>query len=342
MKNSSKKVLSFALATVVVAGGVVAANKGEVNASAYGNPSVSQISRLRAEDPLSGTINLNGNAVFGAMVYVEVASANTTALECNWTRDGQKIDGATELFYLIDKDDIGCIIGCEITATDRDGSLVTAFANPVEKKDGPAAPSVSSVSPSAKNGDGIIYGLDETMEWCTYQSFDRDVKPCTTSCITGLFAGDYYVRYKETETAKAGIAKHLWIPKGYGTDLTGEVALTGDAKFDSTLTAEVTNSNGQNLNYIWTRDGKLVEGETGDSYKLTVDDIGCVIGCEVFSTEKNGTIKAQTSSAVEKKDGPGRPDVDIVYPTAEDRAGKIIGVDPTMEYSTYQSMTTSV
>ena len=79
----------------------------------------------------------------------------------------------------------------------------------------PAAPEgITTYEPSVINGgDGKITGVDETMEYSTYLDF-QNAKPCTGTEITGLYAGDYYIRVAATETNKAGNVKKVTVYPG--------------------------------------------------------------------------------------------------------------------------------
>lgn len=69
----------------------------------------------------------------------------------------------------------------------------------------PAAPTgLKAVSPTKKDGrDGEISGTTDKMEYATNSDFSS-AKDCTGDTITGLPAGTYYVRVKETDKYEAG------------------------------------------------------------------------------------------------------------------------------------------
>ncbi len=334
MNKRASKLLTAMLAVAVVSCGVVIAQSGNVKAA-----DTITSNRLAVVAELDGNVSISGEAKYDSTLTAEVTDCNSTSLIYCWTRDNQLIEGATASEYTLTADDIGCSIACEVSATDRAGMLIASLGSPVEKKDGPGQPKFEIVYPSAQNGDGKFVGVDPTMEYSTYQGLSMNVKQCPDGELTGLFAGDYYIRYAETATTKAGQIRHVWL---ISSDITGKVTLTGDVKYDSTLTAEVSNCNTTNYTYQWTRDGEPIDGATGASYKLTENDIGYIIGCEVSSSVRTGKIVGKTASEVDKKDGPDMADLDIVYPSYENGDGKIIGVDPSMEYSTYQGMSRDV
>lgn len=85
----------------------------------------------------------------------------------------------------------------------------------IDKGDGPDAPTgLSGESPTTPDGsDGKISGVTEKMEYSDDPSFST-VTPCIGETITGLTAGTYYVRVKETATHYAGKAATVVVPVG--------------------------------------------------------------------------------------------------------------------------------
>ena len=75
----------------------------------------------------------------------------------------------------------------------------------IGKANGPAAPiGLSGIPPTSTGGsDGKIKGVTDRMEYSTKADFST-ATPCSGSEITGLSAGTYYVRVKETTTSEAG------------------------------------------------------------------------------------------------------------------------------------------
>ena len=81
----------------------------------------------------------------------------------------------------------------------------------IGKADGPAAPTgLTGVAPTSASGsDGRITGVTTEME---YSASGSSYTPCSGTEITGLTAGTYYVRYKETATHEAGAAATVSVP----------------------------------------------------------------------------------------------------------------------------------
>ena len=84
----------------------------------------------------------------------------------------------------------------------------------IAKADGPAAPAgAEGVAPStAESGDGKITGVTAAMEYAAEADFS-DAQDCAGNEITGLPAGTYHVRLKETETHEAGAAAEVTVPE---------------------------------------------------------------------------------------------------------------------------------
>ena len=84
----------------------------------------------------------------------------------------------------------------------------------IDKADGPAAPTgLSATSPTTNEGsDGTISGVDSSMEYADNSGFSS-VTACTGTEITGLSAGAYYVRVRETETHEAGAYASVTVPE---------------------------------------------------------------------------------------------------------------------------------
>lgn len=83
----------------------------------------------------------------------------------------------------------------------------------IAKADAPAAPSgLTGIAPTTANrADGKITGTTTAMEYATKANFS-DKNPCTANETTGLTAGTYYIRLKETDTHKAGAYATVVVP----------------------------------------------------------------------------------------------------------------------------------
>ena len=125
----------------------------------------------------------------------------------------------------------------------------------IGKAEGPKLPDgVYGIAPTTENGsDGKITGTTADMEYADNEAF-TGAKTCTDGTTTGLAAGTYYVRLKETETHKAGKAAEITVP-AYGTPTVKSISVNstahktqykvGDALDVTGLTIEVRTSDGK-------------------------------------------------------------------------------------------------
>ena len=119
-------------------------------------------------------------------------------------------------------------------------------------------------------------------------------------------------------------------------ELSGSVEITGELRFDETLSVDITGIKTENpgeLTYRWYRcnDGRGTGAAlvgSGDKYTLTAADIGKYIKVTVTAENVVGILSDTTSSAVKKASGPAAP---TNLNVNED--GEITGVDATMEYA---------
>lgn len=117
-------------------------------------------------------------------------------------------------------------------------------------------------------------------------------------------------------------------------ELSGSVKITGELRFDETLSVDITGIETENhgeLTYRWYRcnDGRGTGAAligSDNEYILTAADIGKYIKVTVTAENVVGILSDTTSSAVKKAVNDSTPHV-----TGED--GEITGVDATMEYA---------
>ena len=169
-----------------------------------------QMAVVKSEDAgeLSGSVEISGELRFGTEL---TATANVTSpkdpgeLTYRWYRcndgrgTGAALVGSGDK-YTLTAADIGKYIKVTVTAENVVGILSDTTSSAVKKANGPAAPTNLNV-----NEDGVITGVDATMEYADNSGF-AGAKTCPNDSISGLAGGTYYVRYKETATHEAGAA----------------------------------------------------------------------------------------------------------------------------------------
>ncbi len=85
-----------------------------------------------------------------------------------------------------------------------------------------------------------------------------------------------------------------------GTNVPGELALTGITLVGDVLTATVTDPNGTStINYQWQADGVDIPGATAQSFTLTADQRGASISVTATYTDDDGFAEAPTATAAD-------------------------------------------
>jgi len=302
------------------------------------NASANTTVTVQEPEALTGTVTISGTTKFGENLTASVSGGNNTGtLTYKWYRGATEIGTGTT--YTITVTDIDSTLKCEVESSVQTGKISTT-TGVIEKADGPSAPTgLLGVKPSALGGtDGKITGTTTLMEYSTTTSFGTSTD-CTGTEITGLSAGTYYVRLKETTTHFASAYATVIVPEEGA--FSGIVTISGTEKFGETLTASISGDNNTGtLTYTWYRGASLVG--TGVTYSIVTDDIGVTLECRVTSSVQTGYI-SKTTSAITKAVGPTAPTGLLgVKPTTVGRTdGKITGTTTLMEYSTTTSFDTS-
>lgn len=157
--------------------------------------------------------------------------------------------------------------------------------------------------------------------------------------VAGLLATGYAYYTPDgteiTDTGSASLPAQMAVVKSEDAgELSGSVEITGELRFDETLSVDITGIETENpgeLTYRWYRcndgrgTGAALVGR-GSTYTLTAADIGKYIKVTVTAENVVGILSDTTSSAVKKAVNDSTPHV-----TGED--GEITGVDATMEYA---------
>lgn len=159
--------------------------------------------------------------------------------------------------------------------------------------------------------------------------------------VAGLLAEGYSYFTPDgaeiTDTGSASLPAQMAVVKSKDAgELSGSVKITGELRFDETLSVDITGIETENhgeLTYRWYRcnDGRGTGAAligSDNEYILTAADIGKYIKVTVTAENVVGILSDTTSSAVKKASGPAAP---TNLNVNED--GEITGVDATMEYA---------
>ena len=193
----------------------------------------------------------------------------------------------------------------------------------IDKAPQTAPTGLTTENESAKGKkDGSIKNVDVSMEY----SVDQNVwKPITTNTITGISAGDYYVRYKETANYYASgatkVTVKMSVPDGGTTEDVTTEDVTTEASTDATTedTTEATTTTED-------RTDDTTEDVTTESTDDTQDETEDVTteSEEVVSTENQTTEKTDADKPDDQKNTGVKTGDDFAMKTAV--AGMIISL----------------
>ena len=167
-----------------------------------------QMAVVKSEDAgeLSGSVEITGELRFDETLSVDITGIETEnpgELTYRWYRcnDGRGTGAALVgrgSTYTLTAADIGKYIKVTVTAENVVGILSDTTSGAVKK-------AVNDSTPHVTGGDGVITGVNATMEYADNSGF-AGAKTCPNDSISGLAGGTYYVRYKETATHEASAA----------------------------------------------------------------------------------------------------------------------------------------
>ena len=178
----------------------------EVEDTATSLPAQMAVVKSEYAGELSGSVEITGELRFDETLSVDITGIETedpVTLAYRWYRcnDGRGTGAAlvgSDNEYILTAADIGKYIKVTVTAANVVGILSDTTSSAVKK-------AVNDSTPHVTGGDGVITGVNATMEYADNSGF-AGAKTCPNGSISGLAGGTYYVRYKETATHEAGAA----------------------------------------------------------------------------------------------------------------------------------------
>ena len=228
-----------------------------------------------------------------------------------WLRGGDAIDGAIDPTYSIVSEDVGEIIGVQVTAN-LDGYTPIVYVVSTSK---PIVPGVLTLAKPTITGtqqvgalltlqhlDPTPIGADQFVQWYrgptaivdatswTYTLVAADRGQVVSAKITATLDG-----YLDTTVTSSKTA-----PIAFGAlSVRGSVALSAlSAKVGATLTANPADWDpGAAIKYQWRRNGVAISGATAKTYKLIAADKGKKITVTVVVSKTGYTSVTITSAA---------------------------------------------
>lgn len=155
---------------------------------------------------LTGTVTITGETKFGSVLTATVTGSNNTGtLSYQWYRGGVELTGATSDTYTLVQNDLNEKMKVVVTSSVQTGNIKSAQTAVVEKADCLDVPTgLAGVAPSTAGGNnGKITGTTSAMEYSEYSDFHSS-EGCAENETRAWHPGTYYVRYRATDTHKAG------------------------------------------------------------------------------------------------------------------------------------------
>ena len=154
---------------------------------------------------LKGTISITGAPKYNEILtaaYTKGEGENDSSATWKWLQDGTEISGASGTTYHLTVNDIGKHISAKVTI--EEASKISNAVGPVEKADGPAAPT-NATATSTYNSITVTATPSADYEYAIQSS--ADIRWQNSNTFTGLNEGTTYtilIRVKETNTTKPG------------------------------------------------------------------------------------------------------------------------------------------
>jgi hypothetical protein len=310
---------------------LVAADAGtqvqcQVTATTSEAVSVKESSPLTVSPPPSTTPpappaagpTVSGTANVGQVLTCATGTWTGTSptLTFQWLHNGVAISGATSSTYTVAGSDLGANVQCQVSGENAGGKALQQSANKVITALPPSASAAPTVSGTETVG-GTLTCNNGT--WANGPSFGYEWLR-NGAAISGATAQTYVVAIADEgkvlqcrvtaansqSTAQAVSANTVVPPAPATTPPSQSVAgsVSGTAEVGQVLTcATGTWSGGPVLSRQWLRNGAPIAGAIGETYTLTLADLGKSVQCQVTAANAGGASVAinATSGSVKPR-----------------------------------------
>ena len=294
------------------------------------------------EDVIGGKLTVDGTLEYGKVLTANVTAITPaeaqSKLKYQWYRgvyssesssyEYTAIENATASTYTLAAADIDCKIMLIVRGkyfkilgivSGYGGSVKSTGYGPVSKLTPatPAAPTASAVASTSitlNTVSGAQYMMaTASSSWLGTTSWSNGSWQDSPT-FTGLKADTTYRFYQRikgdgtttNDSAQSAYSEIKTADASGNITISGTVAITGNAVFGQTLTADTSavSPAGVALTYQWYRAGMFsdtaISGATGKTYKLTSDDIGYAIKLKVTANQTGytGTLTSASTASV--------------------------------------------
>ncbi|UWR14000.1 DUF4214 domain-containing protein [Sulfitobacter sp. M368] len=301
-------------------------------------------------DPVSGTVNIYGEAKEGARLTADPSGLTDPdglgPFHYQWLRDGEAVAGATQDEYVLTAADIGSAISVRVSFNDQFGNAEAATSGAtalIENVNDPATGEPQVVG-SLQEGsiltaqtDGIA-DLDGLGPFAYVWLRDGDPVPGQTGPSYALTAADIgktievQVSFTDGHGTVETLTSAATAPVENVNDAPeGAITLTGMAKEGSTLFADtsgISDPDGTGaFSFVWFRDGLVQPDAVTANYDLGAEDIGAEIHVQISYEDGFGTLETLTSAASGVVENRNDLPIGALVVTGTAEVGKTISVD---------------
>ena len=269
-------------------------------------------------DAPTGSVIITGTATEDQTLTADTSGLSDAdglgTFSYQWQRSGVDISGATGSAYSLGDDDVGATLTVTVSYTDGHGTAENVTSN--------ATAAVANVN-DAPTGTVTVSGTATEDQTLTASHTLADADGLGTVAyqwqrdgvdISGAANATYTLTDADVAAVIAVVASYTDNPgtvesvasnatsavANVNDDPAGSVTINGNTTENQTLTAAHTLNDDDGLgavSYQWNRNGTAIGGATGDSYLLTLDDVGAAITVTASYTDGHGTFESMTSSA---------------------------------------------
>lgn len=242
--------------------------------------------------PLTGTITISGDAKINSVMTASLTETNNSGeLSYVWKRGETIVSDRAN--YTPQTSDDGLTLLVTVSSSVQTGTRTLTTQTISKAASSQAAPAAPTMALNTANSITLtaVNGCEYSLGGTSWQS---------TTTFHNLEAGktySFYQRYAATageDCSEASPAAQLQTVSG----LSGDVMITGEARYGMSLTVSVSNTNNTGtLTYTWKR-GTFTVG-TGSVYAVEAVDIGNTLSVEITSSVQGGTL-TRTFGTVQK------------------------------------------
>ncbi|GAA4950005.1 hypothetical protein GCM10025791_32860 [Halioxenophilus aromaticivorans] len=277
-------------------------------------------------DAPTGEVGLLGSSIAGQTLTMDLSELadidGLGSFNYQWLRNGEIIDGATGVGYILTSSDIGAVVQGQVLYTDGHGTLETVTSQASEQVadnigHGTATVTIAGNAAEYETLTAVATlldedGTEEEPSAIRYQWFRDDIAidgavNSTYQLIQADIGGRFSVLVELDHhhiDASSVLSDATAVVINTNDLPQGQLIISGLAQEYQTLevsTSGITDGDGLgDFNRQWLRNGVAIAGATGTQYTLTADDIGSSLSVQITYRDGYGTAERVVSLATDE------------------------------------------